>query len=132
MIPQDHKGDLITTGIQFIRAICTAYGSEQGMEMWEAMSAAIDPELKGQIFFAMLTGEYEGSIFFKGINRSAGVQYLKINAIKQVRALSGMGLVEAKQFVEKIEAGGTASLDCPAKDRVEVVKFFRECGMIVS
>lgn len=131
MIPEDFRDELITTGIHFLRCLTRAYGSEHGMEMWDTISEAIDPELKGQIFFAMLTGEYEGNIVLRGIDRTK-MPYQKINAIKEVRGLTGMGLTEAKNLVEGLEIGKTATLSCPAKYRANVVDAFRNYGLLVS
>ena len=37
MIPHEHKGEVISTGISFLRSITLAFGSETGMELWDTI-----------------------------------------------------------------------------------------------
>lgn len=127
MLPEEHKSDLITSGIQFLRTITEAYGSEKGMEMWEKISDAIDPDLKGQIFFAMLTGDYEGTIIVTGVQDN-----MLINSIKEIRAATGWGLKDSKDFVDAVRAGRPGTVPCDPKNRRTIVVNFRSAGMTVK
>ena len=62
MIPAEHKEDIIQSGINFMRVITEAYGTDEGMKLWDTIATTLDPDVKGQIFFAMLTGDYNGII----------------------------------------------------------------------
>lgn len=130
MLPEEHKSNLITSGIQFLRTITEAYGSDKGMEMWEKISDSIDPELKGQIFFAMLTGDYEGTITVTGLQTVNG-QMLLINAIKEVRAITGWGLKDSKDFVESVRDGRTGTIPCNPQSRRAAVANLRSAGLMV-
>ena len=67
MIPEEHKAAIITSGISFLRSITEAYGSDEGMKLWDAIADTLDPSVKGEIFFAILRGEYQDHIILKGV-----------------------------------------------------------------
>lgn len=104
MIPDEHKTNIVTNGIQFIRAITEAYGSEQGMVLWEQIASVLDPDVKGQIFFAMVTGGYNNQILLRGYYMGSN----KVTMIKTIRAVDkrNLGLREAKDIVDAMEGSG--------------------------
>ena len=53
----------------------------------------------------MIKGEVSGPMRIK---RGAAKQYLKINAIKEIRAVTGFGLKEAKDVTDTADSGETA------------------------
>jgi ribosomal protein L7/L12 len=66
------------------------------MEVWNAMGEAMGKEIKGQVFFKMLTGE-TGTI----VRFTAGQAHDNGNAvpvIKAIRVATGLGLKEAKDM----------------------------------
>ncbi len=75
MIPQDHNNAVISTGLHFLRAITEAYGSDQGMQLWETIADTLDPDVKGQIFFAMLTGTHNDTVVVRGIQLNGILGY---------------------------------------------------------
>lgn len=106
MIPEDHKEILVNDGISFLRSITEAYGSEKGMELWDRMCEVLDPDVKGQVFFAMLTGSHQGRLTIRG--RSPA--YQKVPAIKAIRAATGLGLKEAKDLADQLDYGQHVTL----------------------
>ncbi len=109
MIPEEHKINLINDGITFIRSITEAYGAEDGMALWEQISQSIDPELKGQIFFAMLTGDNVNTIELRYTTSPAGNDSF-INQIKEVRASTGLELKDARDLTEKVRSGSPVKI----------------------
>jgi len=106
-IPAEHRTSIIQSGIDFLRSITEAYGSEEGMKLWDTIAGTLDPDIKGSIFFAMITGEHDEYIRIPMQKVSK-----KINAIKAVRTIDGsLGLKECKDLVESLEWG-------PARVRV--------------
>ncbi len=82
----------------------------------------IEPAAGGAVMVAAGGGEAGGGseeeqTEFNVILKSAGAS--KINVIKEVRALTGLGLKEAKELVE---AGGKAVKEGVSKDEAEEVK----------
>ena len=62
MIPAAYKEDIIQSGINFMRSITEAYGSDEGLRLRDTIASTLDPDVKGEIFFAMLTGDHCGAV----------------------------------------------------------------------
>ena len=82
----------------------------------------IEPAAGGAVMMAGPAGGDEGGAAeeqteFDVILKSAGAS--KINVIKEVRAITGLGLKEAKELVE---AGGKAVKEGASKDEAEEIK----------
>lgn len=101
MIPEKAKNEIISTGIHFMRSITKAYGTDVGLKLWETIASTLDPDIKGQIFFALLVGNFEDTIVISGVAPTAG----KINVIKQIRKEAGMSLKEAKDLADALFIG---------------------------
>ena len=98
MIPESHKITIISNGIHFIRSITEAYGPEQGMQLWDQIASVLDPDVKGEIFFTMLTGTNLNKIELKGVSQSANA----VACIKEIRNWTGFGLKEAKDVFDRL------------------------------
>jgi hypothetical protein len=101
-LPEEHKTAIISNGLHFLRSITEAYGSEKGMELWEQIALVIDPEVKGQIFFAMITGSYNDRIEIRGVSASGTSN--AVACIKEIRQWSGLGLKEAKDIYDRLRS----------------------------
>lgn len=102
MLPDEHKTTIISNGLHFMRSITEAYGSEKGMELWEQIASVLDPEVKGQIFFAMITGTYNDRVELRGVN-SLG-RNNAVACIKELRQWSGLGLKDSKDMYDRLRA----------------------------
>jgi hypothetical protein len=100
MIPEEHKVDIITNGIQFMRSITEAYGTDDGLKLWGTIADTLDPDVKGQIFFAMITGEYQNKLRCSINRASYNRNRDKIAVIKEIRTWTGHGLKEAKDLAD--------------------------------
>jgi hypothetical protein len=137
MIPEEFKHEVISTGIEFMRSITNAYGADEGMKLWDAIADSMDPDLKGQIFFALMTGGYSGSITIVGVDpalyqETALMTSPKIAAIKAMRhwSIGVLGLKDAKEGIEDAEAGKPYILKVDAADRAKAVQELRAIGCI--
>lgn len=92
---------IIPAGLEFIRVITQVVGPERGMELWDSMSQCLGDDVKGQIFFAMLTGETGTKVTML----RPGARDMKVNIIKTVRSYSGLGLKESKDLVDRLDGG---------------------------
>ena len=127
MISDEHMDAIVSDGIAFIRSITTAYGSDKGMELWDTIVNTLDPEIKGKIFFAMLTGSHEDRVTLTG----SGAGSNKIACIKIIRQYTGMGLAESKHAYE--EAGfNPVNIKVDPKQRRALIDDLRQNGMVVS
>jgi hypothetical protein len=128
-ISDENMDAIVSDGIAFIRSITTAYGSETGMELWETIADTLDPDVKGKIFFALLTGSHEDRVTLSGA--VAGTN--KIACIMIIRQYTGLGLVESKNAYEQAgDYGQQVSLKINPRERRHMIDELRQNGMIVS
>lgn len=115
MIPENHVGTIIQSGINFMKAITTAYGSDEGMKLWDSIVSTLDPDIKGKIFWAMITGEYNGIVHIRNVEKWAD----KIGLIKEIRNATGFGLREAKDLIDEVFNGKSIKLDLTGNNHEE-------------
>ena len=127
MIPVEHKEDIIQSGINFMRSITDAYGTDEGMKLWDTIATTLDPEIKGQIFFAMLTGDYNGIINLASFQSGSD----RIKRIKSIRIVTGLGLKEAKDLSDLLDGGNSVKLNIDPKKRNECLDELRNAGFHV-
>ena len=102
MIPEDHKTAVVSNGMHFMRAITEAYGAEEGLKLWEQIASVLDGDVKGQIFLAMVTGNYNDRVHLKGLFPQG--QANAVPCIKAIREWDrrGLGLKEAKDMYDRL------------------------------
>lgn len=124
MIPAEYKQDVIQSGINFMRSITEAYGSDEGMKLWDNIASVLDPEVKGQIFFAILTGEFNGIITIHSHQPGAN----RVSMVKAIRSVSGLGLKEAKDLSDILSNGKSIKFNCDPKTRHMALQELRNAG----
>lgn len=127
MMPEEHKSEIIQTGIGFMRSITTAYGSDEGMKLWDTIANTLDPDIKGSIFFALITGEYNDRITITSSQPGAN----RVAMIKAIRVVTGMGLKEAKDLSDIQLTGKTITLTVEPKNRSSALRELRDAGFNV-
>lgn len=100
----EQEASIIPAAVYFLRALTTSLGSEAGLHVWDQINATIGNDIKGKVFFAMLTGTVGTEIILRG-HRSGQTVANKVEIIKAIRAVSGQGLYEAKQVADALFAG---------------------------
>ena len=102
MIPEEHKTAVISNGMHFMRSITEAYGADEGLKLWDTIASTLDPDVKGQIFLAMVTGNYNDRIHMKGFFPQG--QANAVACIKAIREWDkrGLGLKEAKDMYDRV------------------------------
>lgn len=96
---------IMEASVDYMRVLLDEYGDDLGRERVNALFEAVHPDLAGEVMMYLLTqgSQYRVKI---GIDHSVPLDMRrKINAIKEVRAYTGMGLKEAKDAVEAAEQG---------------------------
>lgn len=124
-IKEDKLDEVIFDGIRFLESLTRCYGPEKGMEVWEAMGKAVGDEIKGKVFFSMLTGESSNRV---RIQRGTCIQ--AVSAIKAIRMGTGLGLKDAKDAYD-LSAIKTVTLDTDHEEKREMVQTLRSIGMKV-
>jgi hypothetical protein len=127
-IPADHKQAIIQDGIHFMRSITECYGPDDGMKLWDQIASVLDPSVKGEIFFAMLTGQHADRL---NISCESNVTN-RVAQIKAIRVATGLGLKEAKDISDEMVTGKTKviTLQKPA-NRANTIREFRDVGIRV-
>ena len=121
--------ELIHDGIRFLRTLTEVYGTDEGMAIWDKMGTAFPDDLRGRIFFAMLTGQTG-----RHINVSAGRARANSNAIstiKCIREYTKLGLKEAKDLWDASQTG-TVSIECDPRVSNEFSRELRSLGCTVT
>ena len=121
MIPEEHKSRVIQDGICLIQSITECYGAETGMELWSKIAEVLDPSVKGEIFFAMLTGQVGGKmrVSISAETKLNQYHHYKISMIKVLRTATGMTLKDAKDFVEYLADNPGVRKDISIPDRLQ-------------
>lgn len=129
MIPAEHKEEIIQSGISFMRSITEAFGADEGMKLWDTIAATLDPDIKGQVFFAMLTGEYNNIVNITGHNPGAD----RVRMIKTIRSVDkrGLGLKEAKDMSDYLSNGQMIKLEIDPAVRHMALSELRRAGFHV-
>jgi ribosomal protein L7/L12 len=124
----DTLDEVIFDGIRFLESLTRHYGPEKGMEVWEAIGSVAGKEVKGKVFFAMLTGSTNGRIRMSAGN---AVATNAVAVIKCIRSYTGFGLKEAKDLWDESKIN-TVTIDvAPGKQR-EFSLDLKNLGCIVS
>ena len=99
---------IVIRTMALLRELTKQYGSQQSMEIWEKLSDILpDEDLKMEVFKLMLAGgRYGTNIELRWWNTN----YKKVPAIKAIRMVSGLGLKEAKDAVERAEHHQTTTM----------------------
>jgi hypothetical protein len=127
MIPEEHKDAIVANGLHFMRSITEAYGAVEGMRLWNTIADTLDPDVKGQIFFAMITGTHNNRIVLKRV----GANTDRVARIKEIRNWTGLGLKEAKDLSDMVELGKPMSLTVRPQDYSVAVVGLRRVGFEV-
>jgi hypothetical protein len=133
MLPEKHKEDLIGAGIGFMQTIADVYGPDKGMELWSTIADTIDPDLKGEIFMAMLTGNYRrDKIHVK--NPFVSKMADKIAVIKCIRTYDRrkLGLKEAKDIADRLDMAGSEVLEVDPNIRPTFAVELRKLGLVAN
>jgi len=132
MIPEKHKEELIDASIAYMQTVAEIYGPEKGQELWTAIADTIDPDLKGEVFMAMLTGKYQtDKVHVK--NPFLNPIQNKVAVIKCIRAHDRrrLGLKEAKDIADRLDMGGKDVLEVEPHLRPAFVVELRKLGLYV-
>jgi hypothetical protein len=106
MLSEEFKTAIITGGMQFMRTITEAYGAEKGMALWDTIASTLDPEVKCQIFFAMITGQYDSKLHVSYNHVTPRQSVNAVAAIKAIRTVTGCGPNEAKDMWDNMRDTG--------------------------
>lgn len=123
----DELDEVVFDGIRFLESMTRYYGAEKGMALWESMGEALGDEIKGKVFFSMLTGETSGRVRF-----SAGTATDAVGVIKAIRLATGAGLKEAKDIWD-LSKWKIVSVEVHNRDaKRQLERDLKDLGLLVS
>lgn len=120
MIPEQHKDAIISSGISFMRTITEAYGADEGMKLWDSISSVLSPDVKGEIFFALITGNHSLEVVIRKIPQGGMTNYVEI--IKEIRSITSWGLKEAKDCADRARDGIPQIIPVSDKSKVPAIR----------
>lgn len=100
-VSEESMSFLDEASAHFLRAVKQHYTRDTAVDIMEALTPILGKDWKGRVIFGIMANKYKNIRnlrIVKNVNDSA-VQ--KINAIKEVRMLTAIGLTEAKNLVEQ-------------------------------
>ena len=119
---------VVFDGIRFLESLTKYYGTDKGMEVWNAFGEVMGKEIKGKVFFAMLTGETGGRVRFRADQAEHGNA---VAVIKTIRTYTGLGLKEAKDIWDLSKSTPAVVSVNPNQHR-DLAKELRALGCAVS
>lgn len=124
------RSQLVADAIAFMQSLVRHYGESRGMETFERLADSADPELKGEVFIAMLTGQFSGRITLHSVADGANA----VSCIKAIRTVDNrrLGLKEAKDIFDGLKYNGkTAVLEVSSNDRGRAASELRTAGFVL-
>lgn len=127
----DARSEMISSGVAFMRLVMENYGIDRGTEVWDAITSAMDPKFKGEVLFAMISGDAGGGVITLP-PETIGPLANRVAMIKAIRIVTGLGLKEAKDMSDEQMNGRTIRVHLTAiRDRALAMKTLREGGFRV-
>lgn len=121
--------NLIDDGLRFLTSITEYYGPEDGIKVWDSICSAVDQDIKGKIFFKMITGEaVSGRVTF---STPQTVHNQAVPIIKCIRMYTGYGLKEAKDSYDRSRMAPEQVGDVNPQNRRDFVRELRNLGCTV-
>lgn len=126
------KEILIREAIAFMQSVINYYGAEEGEKAWDSIITSLGPSIKRNILMKLLTGSVEGKVVIRGYFGEPR----KVPAIKAVRSVTGLGLKEAKDIIDRAygyqNTGGIPTeITIKAENRINAVRELEAAGCLV-
>ena len=133
MLPEKYREDLVGAGISFMQTVADIYGAEKGMELWNTIADTVDPDLKGEVFMAMLSGNYRRDKL-NVRNPFVGSIQDKVALIRCIRNYDRrkLSLKEAKDISDRLDNAGSEILEVDPNIRPTFVVELRKLGMVAN
>ena len=112
--------------VRFMRAVKQVYGNEAAVDTLNHLQTTLGKEWTGRVIFHMMSDnhKYMEQVTLR-LNAYHAGPFQKINAIKAIRSLTGMGLSESKHFVEMVIDGSPMTARLRADRGDDLAQFER-------
>jgi len=122
-LPDKQKKDLIRKSHDLMLSITEIWGAERGMELWEGIANSLGPDIKGDLFFSMLTGKSIGPVQLISVNPAYCIEIMKA-----IRARTGTGLKEARDIYNHVRDKGPADIEIDDSSKAQFIQELRSFG----
>jgi hypothetical protein len=137
--PDDGFAFLDEASAAFLRAIKQHYTRDTAVDAMEALVPVLGKDWKARLILGIVSNKYPNVRHLRIRIDPHNNSYQKINAIKELRAVTGMGLVDAKHAVESA-VGNWVDITLPVKPEgteqsswqtkiMSSVNYLRQCGV---
>ena len=92
--------NIVSDGLTFLKSLTEHYGPDKAQVIFDGMCDAVDPEIKGAILFALLSGHSTNTITLQSIPAESNF----IQIIKDIRNATGLGLQETKNLCDAVRS----------------------------
>lgn len=133
MLPEKHQEELVNASIGLMQAVSDIYGAERGQELWTTIADTIDPELKGAVFMAMLTGNYRRNRLHVR-NPFVSDVTNKVAVVKCIRTYDSrrLTLKEAIEITDRLNNAGVQILEVDPQIRPTFAVELRKLGLVAN
>lgn len=108
--------NVVRTARAFIHSLSQCYGSQRGLDVWDHIRKGLGDDIAGDIMMGMLSSSGVSVRLY-----SVGGNF--INTIKEIRAFTGWGLKEAKDFADSVRDHGAKNIEVDEFNQHKVSNF---------
>lgn len=126
---QEQENSLITSATLFIKTLTELQGPERGMELWDRIAEVIDPNIKGKIFFSLLTNNFGTLVFHIPANKIDEVRANKLAAVRCLKNYAGFSLRESVDLINDLIAGKCVKISVNPQCTTQVLNELRLYGI---
>lgn len=133
MIPEEFKQDVVKNGLAFVRAITNCYGAETGMALWSQIAEVLDPNVKGEMLFAMIIGgESDTVVDAVTVDHIAPSKLNNtLRMVRAIRTVTGCSLQEARNQVDLLRMNVPVTLTVLPGTAAESKKTLQLAGAVI-
>lgn len=125
----DQRDHLIQSSVMFMQTVSEIYGPEKGMELWSTIADTIDTNLKGEVFMAMLSGQYRSDrLFMRSTPNAINNRVAVIKCIREYDTRN-LGLKDAKDIADLLVSGQAQVLEVSLDKRNAAAADLRYLGV---
>ena len=125
-LDQNKKDAVLSASMNLMQVITEVWGTDRGIELWDSIATTLGPDVKGALFFAMISGEGLGDVVLSRVNTNQAIPI-----IKTIRSATGFGLKEAKDIYYAARDRGVVKFAVNPKNRMGLLRDLRGVGCTV-
>lgn len=126
---QQQENTLITAASLFVKTLTEIQGAERGMELWDRIAEVIDPNIKGKIFFSMLSNNFGTLVLYVAADKVEEVKANKLAASRCLRNYADLSLQDSIFVLNDLLDGKCAKISVKPENTMTVINELRLYGI---